>query len=238
MHSHTTCWLIFFSLFWNDYFCQYCFILSRYIFYFSFFWLYLVLFSPVVFFILLELFFFFFPSQHVSGFYSRLILFACFCSFHIQSFPVEFPIQVLSFCSCYLEEHRFYHRLISLLCWLECLILWHFSLRNVLIIRLFFSFCFDCFSFLAMVILSSFQTWSSLKPFLICVNICSAVWVCVVSIVITLSFISAKGVLFSVSGVLIIVLGFRYIDSLFIFWCISNVSKSEKQRFFMIILTL
>ena len=33
----------------------------------------------------------------------------------LSAFPVEFPLQVLSFCSCSLEEHWFYHRLISLL---------------------------------------------------------------------------------------------------------------------------
>ena len=30
----------------------------------------------------------------------------------LLAFPVEFPLQVLSFCSCYLEEHRFFHKLI------------------------------------------------------------------------------------------------------------------------------
>ena len=35
--------------------------------------------------------------------------------YFLSEFPVEFPIQVLSFCSCSSGEHRFFHRLISLL---------------------------------------------------------------------------------------------------------------------------
>ena len=47
----------------------------------------------------------------------------------LSLFPIEFPIQVLSFSSCSLGEHRFYHRLTSLLHRLVHLIPWCCSLR-------------------------------------------------------------------------------------------------------------
>ena len=58
----------------------------------------------------------------------------------LSAFPVKFPIQVLSFCSCFFGEPRFFHRLISLLHRVIHLIIWCFSLRYVLMIRLFFPF--------------------------------------------------------------------------------------------------
>ena len=81
--------------------------------------------------------------------------FSCVLSFlliedFLSTFAVEFPIQVLSFCSCSFEEHWLYHWLISLLCRLVCLILLCFSLRCVFIIVNFFFFF--SFGFLAMII--------------------------------------------------------------------------------------
>ena len=80
------------------------------------------LFSRVVLFLLLVEKIFFPPYK----FRRFTFVLSFFLVDFLSVFPVEFPIQVLSFCLCFLEEHGFYHRLITRLRILVRLILWNF----------------------------------------------------------------------------------------------------------------
>ena len=95
-----------FSLFWNVLFCLYCFILSRYLFNLLLSLVLSGLFPRVVLSFLLVLFFPFFLKmfQRFSSVFSFLLVDVDFLS----AFPVEFPIQILSFCSCFLGKPRFF----------------------------------------------------------------------------------------------------------------------------------
>ena len=82
----------------------------------------------------------------------------------------------------------------------------------------------------------SFQTKISLN-FLVSFLLYVLVFVrCGVSILLCSSF-QFECSCFSVFGVSIIVLGSYCFDSLFTFWCISNISRTEDQPFFIIVLT-
>ena len=148
-------------------------------------------------------------------------------------------MQVLTFCSCS-SEHRFYHTQILLLNRLVYLFPWCFSLSYVLIIHLFFLFLlwlFSRFDSGEMVMSLSFQTSFSLEsPHLhfLCLFF---VWVCGVRVLYV--SILLKCSCFSVFTVLIILFGSYYWHvSVFICWCIYNISGSENQPLFVIILVL
>ena len=101
-HSSPTCWQNFFFLvFWNALFCLHCLILYRYPFslpsFTSNFWF--ISSSCIVYFNCVA---FCFPSQYTQMFFVCHCIFACG-----RRFPVWFPIQFLSFCSCSFEEHQF-----------------------------------------------------------------------------------------------------------------------------------
>ena len=202
VHFSLTCWYNFFRGFGMS-----CFVCIFYP-----VWVFFVVFilSPVpsglfprfLLFVLLELLFSF---QYVPAFLSVLLFLLVVVDF-LSALPVEFPIQVLSFCSCFLREHRFHLRLIWLLHRLVRLIPWCFSLIYVLIIRLFFSFSVLTvsqswflrdgnvifFSDIILFIISAFLFSSG-------VSVCSVVLgyvVCGVSITFTLRFNSVRGFLF------------------------------------------
>ena len=198
------------------------------------------LFPRVVLFVSLVFLFSFRPSMllHLSSVLSFLLVVVGFLS----AFPVEFLIQVLSFCSCFLSGNTDvfsdYFRLVHLIP-LCC------SLRNVSIIRLFIPFLpwlyFQSWFFsdgnlvlFSDIILLNFSLFISS----FCVNVCSVWFVCGVSIVISLRFIWVRVFLFFRTWcvdyyiiIIIIIIMPCCLDSLFIFWCISNISKSENQPF-------
>ena len=132
----------------------------------------------VLFTLLVMLFFpFLFHVPEFSSVLSKSLVIVFFFAF-----PIEFPVQVLCFCSCYFREYRFYHRQISFFLRLVHLTPWCCSLIFVQIIRLFFpmiSWLFSNLGFLAIIISFSFQTlgflisllssFSSLLEFILCV---------------------------------------------------------------------
>ena len=134
------CWYIFvhsslrffFSLFWNILFGMYYFILSRYLFclpsFASNFW-----FISSSCFTCVAFSFCFFPMLQRSP---SVLSFSIFVV-DLFAFPIEFLIQILSFCSCSLGEHQLSLWLLSLLH--RLVILWCRS-WYVLMIRLFFRF--------------------------------------------------------------------------------------------------
>ena len=96
-----------FSLFWNVLFCLYCFIVSRYFSSFaSTFWF--ISWSCII--LLVMLLFSFRPNIFQRSLF--VLSFSLVVDF-LFAFPVEFPIQVLSFCLSFLRELQFYNRLIS-----------------------------------------------------------------------------------------------------------------------------
>ena len=107
------------SLLWTILFCLYCFLQSRYLFslpsFASTFWF--ISSSCIVCFTCVA---FTFLCQRTFSILSFLLVVLDFLS----AFPVEFPIQVVCFCSCSFEEHRFYNRLISFLHRLVRLVPW------------------------------------------------------------------------------------------------------------------
>ena len=156
----------FFSLFWNFQFCLQCFIL---------FLVFLLLpvhfgsFRRVVLFVLHVLIFF--SSQFVLASSSGLSFSLDVANF-LSAFPVEFPIQILCFCSCSLLEH------------------W-----------------------------SVWFGWVVFGLFLRCGSL------------------TLESYCFSVFCVSIINLRSFCLDTLFILGCISNISRSEKLPFCIIVLT-
>ena len=124
-----TCWRIHLQLadrtflsFWNVLFFLYCFILSWYVFSLPFPPVYILLFYCLFYLC------FSFSFQHLPAFFLCLIVSLDVVDF-LSAFPVEFPIQVLSFCLCSLDQRRFFRRVISLQLRLVHLILWCCSLR-------------------------------------------------------------------------------------------------------------
>ena len=133
------------SLCWNALYCVYRFILSRYLFSFpsfgSNFWLFSS--SCIVYFTCVG---FSFLSQHAPTFYLCYIIFGCCHRFLICVSSLIFHLD-FEFLFVFFWEHRFIHRLFSLLHKLVLLIAWCW-LRCVLIICLFFlffTFCLDGF---------------------------------------------------------------------------------------------
>ena len=151
LHLSSGCWYLLmhsplaelFSLFRMSFFL-YCFILSRCLFSLpSFaitFWF--IFSSCIVCFAYVP--FSFRPNTFMCS--SSVLSFLLMVVDLLSAFPVEFPIQVLSFHSCNLVEHWVYQRLISLLHSLVHLIPWCPSLRYELI-GSFFS------------VLTVFQSW-------------------------------------------------------------------------------
>ena len=111
-----------FSLFWNDKFCLYYFRLFQYLFCLPSLtitlWFYIV-----VLYCLLNLCCFFFVVPTVQ-FCSFVLSFLLIVVYFLSAFPVEFPILILSFYSCFLGGNSFYYRQLSLPHKLICLIPW------------------------------------------------------------------------------------------------------------------
>ena len=160
--AFTPDFLVEFFWFKNVPFCLYCFILSRYLFSFL-----LVsvsgLLPRVVSFVLIVVFLFSFRSNLFQC-SSSVLLFSFVVDF-LLVFLVEFPIRVLSFCSCFLRNTDFFRRLLSPLYRLVHLIPWFCSFRYVLIIRLFFSFLQWLLSFLCFLSMVIFIPCEFFTPF-------------------------------------------------------------------------
>ena len=175
-----------------------------------------------------------FLSLHVPTSFLCFIILAYFRRFFLSACPVEFPIQVLIISSCYLRGSQFSHKLISPL---------H---RFVHLIRLYYSLILTLFHsmfhhdgkvvFSPFIILFEFSRFT----FCSCVSVCSGYsgW----------ALFDCVAFLFSEVGGSFRLGCFRFLIldvsdmvllscSLFIFRCISSISSSEKQLFFIIILT-
>ena len=163
----------------------------------------------------------------------------------LSAFPVQFPIKVLSFCSCSLRKRRFYQRLISLSHRLVLLILRCCSLKYALIFRQFFS----------VSALTIFQSWFlsdgnlvffsdkillniSILIFSSCVSLCS-VWFgyVVFRLLLLCGIFRLECSRFSLFGVSIIVFGSCFLIP-YLFAGLFLIFQCQKTNpFFMIVLT-
>ena len=184
------------------------------------------LFPRDVFLVLLVELIFFFSSQHVSAFFLCLVFFAC-CRRFLISVSCRISYPGFEFLLVFFRETpilsltNFSPALIS--SFNSMMFFFEIYVNNSFIFFNFYLDCFPVFGFFSDIILFKISIFISSSASVYCVLF---EWVTFRLLFLCGSF-RLECSCFSVFSVLIIVLGSCCLDSLFIFWCISNISWSE-----------
>ena len=167
---------------------------------------------------------------HVPASFLCFIILACFHRYFICSL-LNFPSWFWFF-PCFLRGSQFSHKLILPLHRLVNLIQLHYSLIYKVVLDLFYSFLFKLFSILC------FSVNFLDLPFVLVLMFALGPGFCVVCVAFLFSDVGGsfrfgyfRLLILRVSGTVLLSC------SSFIIWCISSISRSENQPFFVIVLT-